>query len=90
MRTCCVAKSDCYFFFWSSFRSLDVTLDLKDPHYPDHNLGSLELAVTLAPKEGDIRETVSVLLYLHTVVDSCFSSFSLMVKPSRHVCFQRL
>ncbi|KAI1905373.1 hypothetical protein AGOR_G00015470 [Albula goreensis] len=37
-------------------RTLDVTLDLKDPHYPDHDLGSLELAVTLSPKEGDLRE----------------------------------
>ncbi|XP_043096715.1 multiple C2 and transmembrane domain-containing protein 1 isoform X2 [Puntigrus tetrazona] len=37
-------------------RSLDVTLDLKDPHYPNHDLGSLELAVTLIPKEGDFRE----------------------------------
>ncbi|KAL7836730.1 hypothetical protein AOLI_G00280140 [Acnodon oligacanthus] len=37
-------------------RTLDVTLDLKDPHYPDHDLGSLELAVTLTPKEGDFRE----------------------------------
>uniref|UniRef100_A0A8C2K7A0 Multiple C2 and transmembrane domain containing 1 n=1 Tax=Cyprinus carpio TaxID=7962 RepID=A0A8C2K7A0_CYPCA len=38
-------------------RTLDVTLDLKDPHYPNHDLGSLELAVTLIPKEGDFRET---------------------------------
>ncbi|XP_072521359.1 multiple C2 and transmembrane domain-containing protein 1 isoform X4 [Salminus brasiliensis] len=38
-------------------RTLDVSLDLKDPHYPDHDLGSLELAVTLTPKEGDLRET---------------------------------
>ncbi|XP_051539054.1 multiple C2 and transmembrane domain-containing protein 1-like isoform X3 [Myxocyprinus asiaticus] len=37
-------------------RTLDVTLDLKDPHYPNHDLGSLELAVTLIPKEGDFRE----------------------------------
>ncbi|XP_062873797.1 multiple C2 and transmembrane domain-containing protein 1-like [Trichomycterus rosablanca] len=37
-------------------RTLDVTLDLKDPHYPDNDLGSLELAVTLTPKEGDFRE----------------------------------
>ncbi|XP_036383280.1 multiple C2 and transmembrane domain-containing protein 1 isoform X4 [Megalops cyprinoides] len=37
-------------------RTLDVTLDLKDPHYPDHDLGTLELAVTLSPKEGDFRE----------------------------------
>uniref|UniRef100_A0A3B1JQJ1 Multiple C2 and transmembrane domain containing 1 n=1 Tax=Astyanax mexicanus TaxID=7994 RepID=A0A3B1JQJ1_ASTMX len=42
-------------------RTLDVSLDLKDPHYPDHNLGSLELAVTLTPKEGDIRETTMLL-----------------------------
>nr|QEN96195.1 multiple C2 domain and transmembrane region protein 1a isoform 2 [Danio rerio] len=37
-------------------RTLDVTLDLKDPHYPKQDLGSLELAVTLIPKEGDFRE----------------------------------
>uniref|UniRef100_A0A3P9M0G8 Multiple C2 domains, transmembrane 1a n=1 Tax=Oryzias latipes TaxID=8090 RepID=A0A3P9M0G8_ORYLA len=37
-------------------RTLDVTLDLKDPQYPEHNLGSLELAVNLSPKEGDIRD----------------------------------
>ncbi|KAK3539045.1 hypothetical protein QTP86_023489, partial [Hemibagrus guttatus] len=42
-------------------RTLDVTLDLKDPHYPDHDLGSLELAVTLTPKEGDVRETYQSL-----------------------------
>ncbi|MED6237169.1 Multiple C2 and transmembrane domain-containing protein 1, partial [Ataeniobius toweri] len=39
-------------------RTLDVTLDLKDPQYPEHNLGSLELAVTLSPREGDIRDAV--------------------------------
>ncbi|KAI3371918.1 hypothetical protein L3Q82_006792 [Scortum barcoo] len=37
-------------------RTLDVTLDLKDPQYPEHNLGSLDLAVTLSPKEGDVRD----------------------------------
>ncbi|XP_077943737.1 multiple C2 and transmembrane domain-containing protein 1 isoform X2 [Gasterosteus aculeatus] len=37
-------------------RTLDVTLDLKDPQYPEHNLGSLDLAVTLSPKEGDMRD----------------------------------
>ncbi|XP_044051195.1 multiple C2 and transmembrane domain-containing protein 1 isoform X3 [Siniperca chuatsi] len=37
-------------------RTLDVTLDLKDPQYPEHNLGSLELAVILSPKEGDMRD----------------------------------
>lgn len=39
-------------------RTLDVTLDLKDPQYPDHDLGTLELSVTLSPKEGDTRDTV--------------------------------
>ncbi|XP_053336868.1 multiple C2 and transmembrane domain-containing protein 1 isoform X2 [Clarias gariepinus] len=42
-------------------RPLDVTLDLKDPHYPDHDLGSLELVVTLTPKEGDYREAYQSL-----------------------------
>ncbi|XP_036383278.1 multiple C2 and transmembrane domain-containing protein 1 isoform X2 [Megalops cyprinoides] len=42
-------------------RTLDVTLDLKDPHYPDHDLGTLELAVTLSPKEGDFREATMLL-----------------------------
>uniref|UniRef100_A0A8C3AUZ0 Multiple C2 and transmembrane domain containing 1 n=1 Tax=Cyclopterus lumpus TaxID=8103 RepID=A0A8C3AUZ0_CYCLU len=37
-------------------RTLDMTLDLKDPQYPEHNLGSLELAVTLLPKEGDMKD----------------------------------
>ncbi|CAK6950133.1 multiple C2 and transmembrane domain-containing protein 1 isoform X1 [Scomber scombrus] len=42
-------------------RTLDVTLDLKDPQYPEHNLGSLELAVTLSPKEGDLRDATMLL-----------------------------
>ncbi|KAM8865479.1 multiple C2 and transmembrane domain-containing protein 1 isoform 2-T2 [Synchiropus picturatus] len=37
-------------------RTLDVTLDLKDPQYPDQNLGSLELSVNLSPREGDVRD----------------------------------
>ncbi|XP_068995085.1 multiple C2 and transmembrane domain-containing protein 1 isoform X7 [Embiotoca jacksoni] len=37
-------------------RAQEVTLDLKDPQYPEHNLGSLELAVTMSPKEGDVRD----------------------------------
>ncbi|NXP37775.1 MCTP1 protein, partial [Leiothrix lutea] len=35
-------------------RQTDVTLSLKDPHYPDHDLGSIFLSVLLAP--GDQRE----------------------------------
>ncbi|XP_075788260.1 multiple C2 and transmembrane domain-containing protein 1 isoform X2 [Pelodiscus sinensis] len=32
-------------------RPTDITLTLKDPHYPDHDLGTLLLSVLLAPKE---------------------------------------
>lgn len=52
-----------------------MTLDLKDPHYPDHDLGSLELVVMLTPKEGDFKEAVSVPLYPYCLVLSVFSSF---------------
>nr|XP_020508035.1 multiple C2 and transmembrane domain-containing protein 1 isoform X3 [Labrus bergylta] len=41
-------------------RTLDVTLDLKDPQYPENNLGSLELAVTLSPKE-DMKDATMLL-----------------------------
>ncbi|KAM9464857.1 multiple C2 and transmembrane domain-containing protein 1-like [Salvelinus alpinus] len=42
-------------------RNLDVTLDLVDPQFPDHDLGTLDLAVTLSPKEGDFREATMLL-----------------------------
>ncbi|XP_030273066.1 multiple C2 and transmembrane domain-containing protein 1 isoform X4 [Sparus aurata] len=42
-------------------RTLDVTLDLKDPQYPENNLGSLDLAVTLSPKEGDVKDATMLL-----------------------------
>ncbi|XP_043769559.1 multiple C2 and transmembrane domain-containing protein 1 isoform X9 [Cervus elaphus] len=34
-------------------RPTDVTLTLKDPHYPDHDLGIILLSVVLTPKEGE-------------------------------------
>ncbi|XP_041815489.1 multiple C2 and transmembrane domain-containing protein 1 isoform X3 [Chelmon rostratus] len=37
-------------------RTIPVTLVLKDPHHPDQDLGSLELAVTLTPKDSPIEE----------------------------------
>lgn len=46
------------------YRTLDVTLDLKDPQYPENNLGSLELAVTLSPKEGELKDAVRKLYEL--------------------------
>lgn len=42
-------------------RSTDVTLTLKDPHYPDHDLGIILMSVTLTPREGDPRDVVSLL-----------------------------
>ncbi|KAL4623239.1 multiple C2 and transmembrane domain-containing protein 1-like isoform X2 [Arapaima gigas] len=41
--------------------TLDVRLDLKDPHYPEHDLGTIEIVVTLTPKEKDFRETNMLL-----------------------------
>ncbi|XP_050928692.1 multiple C2 and transmembrane domain-containing protein 1 isoform X2 [Lates calcarifer] len=37
-------------------RMIPVTLVLKDPQHPDQDLGSLELAVTLTPKDSPIEE----------------------------------
>ncbi|XP_064130265.1 multiple C2 and transmembrane domain-containing protein 1 isoform X15 [Loxodonta africana] len=37
-------------------RPMDVTLSLKDPHYPDHDLGIILLSVILTPKEGEPRD----------------------------------
>lgn len=54
-----------------------MTLDLKDPQYPEHNLGSLELAVTLSPKEGDMKDAVRNLYEL--LYESDYSFISLFV-----------
>ncbi|XP_040013406.1 multiple C2 and transmembrane domain-containing protein 1 isoform X2 [Xiphias gladius] len=37
-------------------RTIPVTLVLKDPQHPEQDLGSLELAVTLRPKDSPIEE----------------------------------
>ncbi|XP_071322408.1 multiple C2 and transmembrane domain-containing protein 1 isoform X3 [Trachinotus anak] len=37
-------------------RTIPVTLVLRDPHHPDQDLGSLELAATLTPKHSPIEE----------------------------------
>ncbi|KAI3362485.1 hypothetical protein L3Q82_012774 [Scortum barcoo] len=37
-------------------RTIPVTLVLKDPQHPDQDLGTLELAVTLTPKDSPIEE----------------------------------
>lgn len=37
-------------------RTVPVTLVLKDPQHPDQDLGSLELAVTLTPKDSPLEE----------------------------------
>ncbi|KAJ3604795.1 hypothetical protein NHX12_026847 [Muraenolepis orangiensis] len=38
-------------------RTVAVTLELKDPHYPDQDLGTLELSVTLSPKDSPVEES---------------------------------
>ncbi|XP_069081588.1 multiple C2 and transmembrane domain-containing protein 1 isoform X3 [Pleurodeles waltl] len=37
-------------------RPKDVTLSLKDPHYPDHNLGTISLSLTLSAKDPYQRD----------------------------------
>uniref|UniRef100_A0A671Y1M9 Multiple C2 and transmembrane domain containing 1 n=1 Tax=Sparus aurata TaxID=8175 RepID=A0A671Y1M9_SPAAU len=61
--------------------TLDVTLDLKDPQYPENNLGSLDLAVTLSPKEGDVKDAVRNLYEL--LLDSFYSFTSLFLLSMR-------
>ncbi|XP_063137764.1 multiple C2 and transmembrane domain-containing protein 1 isoform X4 [Rattus norvegicus] len=47
-------------------RPTDVTLTLKDPHYPDHDLGIILLSVILTPKEGEPRDVQSSIhSFLH-------------------------
>ncbi|NXH89891.1 MCTP1 protein, partial [Edolisoma coerulescens] len=46
-------------------RQTDVTLSLKDPHYPDHDLGSIFLSVLLAP--GDQREAVILNILISVI-----------------------
>ncbi|XP_040841985.1 multiple C2 and transmembrane domain-containing protein 1 isoform X2 [Ochotona curzoniae] len=42
-------------------RPTDVTLPLKDPHYPDHDLGIILLSVVLTPKEGESRHVTMLM-----------------------------
>ncbi|XP_066237956.1 multiple C2 and transmembrane domain-containing protein 1 isoform X2 [Saccopteryx leptura] len=42
-------------------RPTDVTLTLKDPHYPDHDLGIILLSVILTPKEGEHRDVTMLM-----------------------------
>ncbi|KAM7149404.1 multiple C2 and transmembrane domain-containing protein 1 isoform 12-T12 [Molossus nigricans] len=42
-------------------RPIDVTLTLKDPHYPDHDLGIILLSVILTPKEGEHRDVTMLM-----------------------------
>lgn len=42
-------------------RPTDVTLTLKDPHYPDHDLGIILLSVILTPKEGEPRDVTMLM-----------------------------
>ncbi|XP_044518689.1 multiple C2 and transmembrane domain-containing protein 1 isoform X2 [Gracilinanus agilis] len=42
-------------------RPTDVTLTLKDPHHPDHDLGTILLSVILTPKEGEPRDVTMLM-----------------------------
>ncbi|NWI14463.1 MCTP1 protein, partial [Crypturellus soui] len=47
-------------------RQTDVTLSLKDPHYPDHDMGSILLSVLLAPREEQ-REVISLSIFTRSL-----------------------
>ncbi|XP_030622951.1 multiple C2 and transmembrane domain-containing protein 1 [Chanos chanos] len=42
-------------------RMLDVVLNLEDPQHPEQDLGSLDLSVTLSPKDGENRDATMLL-----------------------------
>uniref|UniRef100_A0A8C7KA59 Multiple C2 and transmembrane domain-containing protein 1 n=1 Tax=Oncorhynchus kisutch TaxID=8019 RepID=A0A8C7KA59_ONCKI len=44
------------YLYLESLEAIPVNLTLQDPHYPDVDLGTLELTVTLRPKDGSIEE----------------------------------
>lgn len=65
-------------------RTLDVTLDLKDPQYPENNLGTLELTVTLTPKENmrdAVRNSCQIILNTHSYLswDQHFSQHQICI-----------
>uniref|UniRef100_G3VNE9 Multiple C2 and transmembrane domain-containing protein 1 n=1 Tax=Sarcophilus harrisii TaxID=9305 RepID=G3VNE9_SARHA len=68
-------------------RPTDVTLTLKDPHYPDHDLGSILLSVILTPKEGEQRD---VELSKTEVLGSFFSVKSFWWRSYRPPAFPAL
>ena len=50
-------------------RQTDVTLCLKDPHYPAHDLGSILLSVLLAPREEQPEVVIlNILICIITLV----------------------
>ncbi|KFQ56844.1 Multiple C2 and transmembrane domain-containing protein 1, partial [Pelecanus crispus] len=65
-------------------RQTDVTLNLKDPHYPDHDLGSILLSVLLAPREE--QREVTMLMRKSwkrsSKVTSCFFKKNYDVLPN--------
>lgn len=65
-----------------------MTLDLKDPQYPDHDLGTLELSVTLSPKEGDMRDAVrNSCKITHPFISVCYEYTSYIDFESRTEMF---
>lgn len=71
-------------------RPTDVTLTLKDPHYPDHYLGIILLSVILTPKEGEHRdvelsENEAVGSYF-SVKSFCWRTCGRPAFPVRGVC----
>uniref|UniRef100_A0A8C4NZJ4 Multiple C2 domains, transmembrane 1b n=1 Tax=Dicentrarchus labrax TaxID=13489 RepID=A0A8C4NZJ4_DICLA len=58
-------------------RMIPVTLALKDPHHPDQDLGTLELAVNLTPKDSPVEERRDSTVRMSADYSSQFSSVRL-------------
>ncbi|TKS85074.1 Multiple C2 and transmembrane domain-containing protein 1 [Collichthys lucidus] len=51
-----MGSADLYLDSLEQHRTIPVTLELKDIQHPDEDLGTVELDVTLTPKESPIEE----------------------------------
>lgn len=68
------------------YRTVPVTLVLKDPQYADQDLGTLELAVTLTPKHSPIEERRDSMV--HTELFCSILSSSIHIVSHLHSSVQ--
>ncbi|KFP54556.1 Multiple C2 and transmembrane domain-containing protein 1, partial [Cathartes aura] len=67
-------------------RQTDVTLSLKDPHYPDHDLGNILLSVLLAPREEQREVTMLMRKSWKRSSKKNYDVFPNMPSTTEHLC----